>query len=95
MHHDQNTPVSGPDDNPKGHYPETAWSRFRQTGMPTVIAFGVAMITLGLVMDYRWLAGTGLMACGLGFITGSAAVVLEYRADMRYDREHPETEVAS
>lgn len=92
MHHDHEPPDLGPA-RKQDRYPATVWPWYRTSGMPAVLLLGTAAALLGLLLDLSWLMKSGVLAGGAAMVLAIPALVLEYRADMRHDRERPAEEV--
>lgn len=67
-------------------YPPTIWSRIRERVLPNVMLAGLALAMLGLVFEATAVETVGVVAAGVAIALVLPVVVLEFRADMAYDR---------
>lgn len=73
-------------------YPSTIWYEYRTDLVPPFLIAAVAVVFLGLIFDDRTVTMAGLITAGLTMFSLFPVLFFEYRADMKYDREHPQDE---
>jgi hypothetical protein len=71
-------------------YPSTIWSEYREDLVPPFLMAAVMVVFLGLLFDDRTVTMAGLITAGLTMVSIVPVLFFEYRADMKYDREHPQ-----
>jgi hypothetical protein len=92
QHHDE-TPDTGPD-RKEDRYPPTVWTRYREDVLPWILLIGMGVTGIGTLLGTPQMQVGGLSAAALAVLAVIPTLILEYRADMRYDREHPEEDPA-
>jgi hypothetical protein len=80
MHHTEETEEQA--------YPPTIWSTYREDLMPKAVVVAFVALAVGQVFGIGWLVDAAIVVGAVLLLACGPALVLEYRADMKFDREH-------
>jgi hypothetical protein len=73
-------------------YPPTIWSKLREGLLVDLILIGLVVTVAGLIDESQAVVTGGCIATAVAIAGFPPVLFLEYRADMKHDREHPEVQ---